>query len=159
MFPIKPTRPYYDIAPLKPTPAVVPTFKCDDDAIDILEEGRRAAQRLRDAADSAENDRFRLQARSAPIPQGPWTSVFGDNEDDEVEEHRPQTPLPLKRKPAPPVPDEGNSQMFLRPVLPGARPSSAQGGRRIRSEPMLEFSVVTPRFRRHVSGPENTRSN
>jgi hypothetical protein len=158
MFPNKPTpRPYYDIAPLKPTPAVFPTFKCEDDAMDILEEGRRAAQKLWDAADCAENDRLRVQARSAPIPQGPWKSMFGDDEDDE-EEHQPQTPLSQRETTPPPAPDEDNSQMFLRPILPGAGPSSAQGGRRIRSEPMLEFSVPTPRFRRHVSGPENTRA-
>jgi hypothetical protein len=157
MFPIKPTRPYYDITPLEPTPAVLPTFKCDNDAMDILEEGRRAAQKLWDAADCAENDRLRGQARSAPIPQGPWKSMFGDDdEEEEEEEHRPQTALP-QRETTPPAPDEDNSQMFLRPVLPGAGPSSAQGGRRIRSEPMLEFSVPTPRFRRHVSGPETTR--
>ena len=155
MFPIKPTRPYYDITPLKPTPAVLPTFKCDNDAMDILEEGRRAAQKLWNAADCVENDRLRLQAHSAPIPQGPWKSMFGDHE----EEHRPQTPLPQKREATPLAPGEDNSQMFLRPVLPGARLSSAQGGRRIRSEPMLEFSVPTPRFRRHVSGPENTRAD
>ena len=154
MFPVKLSRPYYDIAPLKPTPAVLPTFKCDNDAMDILEEGRRAAQKLWDAADCVENDRLRLQARSAPIPQGPWKSMFGDDDDDD-EEHRPQTPLPQKRETIPPAPDGDNSQMFLRPVFPGARPSSAQGGRRIRSESMLEFSVPTPRFRRHASGPEN----
>ncbi|KAF8847397.1 hypothetical protein BDZ45DRAFT_699224 [Acephala macrosclerotiorum] len=155
MFPIKPTRPYYDIVPLKPTPAVLPTFKCEHDAMDILEEGRRAAQKLWDAADCVENDQLRLQAHSAPIPQGPWKILFGDDDD----EHRPQTPLPQKRETTPPSPDEHNSQIFLRPVLPGAGPSSAQGERRIRSEPMLEFSVPTPRFRRHVSGPENTRAD
>jgi len=161
IFPIKPTRPYYDIAPLKPTSAVVPTFKCDNDAMDILEEGRRATQKLWDAADCVENDRLRLQAHSAPIPQGPWRGLFGDDDDDDDDddEHRPQTPLSQKIETTPPAPDEDNSQMFLRPVLPGARPSSAQGGRRIRSEPMLEFSVPTRRFRRHASGPENTRAD
>lgn len=84
--------------------------------------------------------------------------MFGDDEEDD-EEHQPQTPQPQKRAATPPAREEDGSQMFLMPVLPGARPSSAQGGRRIRSVPMLEFSVPTPRFRRHVSGPESTRAD
>lgn len=154
IFPVRPTRPYYDITPLKPTPPVVPTFTYDTDAIDILEEGRRAAEKLWEAAECAENDRLRLrlQAHSAPIPQGPWKSLFGDDEDDEL--CQPQLPPPQQRRTPSPAPDDDDSQTFLRPVLPGATQSSAQGGKRIRSEPTLEFSVVIPRFRRHVSSPE-----
>ncbi|KAG4439373.1 hypothetical protein IFR05_005122 [Cadophora sp. M221] len=156
MFPIKPTRPYYDVTPLKPTPDVVPTFTYDVDTADILEEGARAAQKLWAAADCEENNRLREQAHSAPIPQGPWRSMFGEDEDDE-EDRRPQIPLPQKEEKPSTIADDENSEMFLRPVFPGARPSSAQGERRVRSQPVLEFSVVTPRFRRHVSNPE-TRS-
>ncbi|KAG0650158.1 Chromatin structure-remodeling complex subunit arp9 [Hyphodiscus hymeniophilus] len=120
-FPSKPVRPYYDIAPLKPTEAVLPTFKCDVDAMDILEEGRTAAEKLWDAADAVERDRLRLQSHSAPIPQGPWKSMFGD--DDTDEETRTQTSFPQKREP--PTPPEANdSQTFLKPVLPGDQRAS-----------------------------------
>jgi hypothetical protein len=151
IFPNKAVRPYYDVAPLEPTPAVFPTFKYNNDAMDIVEEGSRVTQNLWDAAECAENDRLRLHAQSAPILQEPWKLIFGDDE----EEGRPSIALPPERETTPVAPDEDNSQLFLRPVLPGARPASAHGGRRIRSEPMLEFSMPTPRFRRHVSGPEN----
>ncbi|KAL5323340.1 hypothetical protein ACEPPN_007874 [Leptodophora sp. 'Broadleaf-Isolate-01'] len=153
MFPIKPIRPYYDVTPLKPTPDVVPTFTYDVDTADILEEGARAAQKLWAAADFEENNRLRAQAHSAPIPQGPWKNMFGEDEDDE-EDRRPQAPLPQKEEALSTHSDDENPQMFLRPILPGARPSSAHGRRRVRSQPALEFSVVTPRFRRHVSNPE-----
>ena len=146
LFPIKPSRAYYDITPLKPTPAVIPTFKCDDDTKDILGDAERATQRLWDSADCVESDRLRLQAQSAPIPQGPWKSLFGEDDDDE--DPSPTLVSP-KREDTPPVPPEDISPTHLRPVLPGARPSSVQGGRRNRSEPMLEFSAPTRRFRRH----------
>ncbi|PVH88019.1 hypothetical protein DL98DRAFT_224927 [Cadophora sp. DSE1049] len=157
MFPVKPTRPYYNITPLKPTPAVVPTFTCEIDTTDILEEGERAARRLWDAAECEENHRLRAQVHSAPIPQGPWKSMFGEDEDDTEDDdadRRTEAPQPPKKETIPTLPDEGDSQMFLRPILPGARPSSVHGDRRVRSQPKLEFSVVTPRFRRHVSNPE-----
>ncbi|KAH7382812.1 hypothetical protein BKA64DRAFT_170105 [Cadophora sp. MPI-SDFR-AT-0126] len=160
MFPVKSTRPYYDITPLKPTPAVVPTFTCEIDATDILEEGERAAQKLWDAAVCEENHRLRAHAQSAPIPQGPWKSMFGEDEDDdedEVGDRRTKASQPPKKKTTSTLPDEEDTQRFLRPILSGARPSSVHGESRVRSQPKLEFSVVTPRFRRHVSNPE-TRS-
>jgi len=159
MFPVKPTRPYYDITPLKPTPAVVPTFTCEIDTTDILEEGERAAQRLWDAAEWEENHRLRAHAQSAPILQGPWKGTFveDDDDDDDGENHtdqRIEAPQPPKKETTETLPDGGSSQMFLRPALPGARPSSVHGDRRVRSQPKLEFSVVTPRSRRHTSNPE-----
>ena len=158
-FPVKPTRPYYDITPLKPTPAVVPTFTCEINTTDILEEGEKAAQRLWDAAECEENHRLREHAKSAPIPQGPWKGIFGEDDDDGDDgkihtDRRIEAPQPPKKETPQTLPDEGSSQMFLRPILPGARPSSVYGDRRVRSQPKLEFSVVTPRFRRHVSNPE-----
>ncbi|KAH7369848.1 hypothetical protein BKA65DRAFT_544572 [Rhexocercosporidium sp. MPI-PUGE-AT-0058] len=152
MIPIKPTRPYYDITPLKPTPDVVPTFTYDVDTEDILDEGARATQKLWAAVDCEENSRLRAHAHSAPIPQGPWKSMFGEDEDED-DDDRSQAPLPHREESSSTLPVDESSHMFLTPRLPGARPSSAQGERRVRSQPMLEFSVATPRFRRHVSNP------
>lgn len=154
MLPTRPTRQYYDdIAPVKPIPAVIPTFRCDDDAMDILEEGRRATDRLWDSAKRMENDRLRLHAHSAPIPDQSWESIFGIDVNTSGPEDRPQTPEPSSREASPPEPDEKVTETFLRPVLPGARSTSAYGGRRNRSEPLLDFSLPPLSSRRHVSGP------
>lgn len=152
ILPTKPARPYYDIDPLKPTPAVIPSFSCEEDTSDVLEESRRATAMLWDSADSVENDKLQRQAHSAPIPQEPWKRTFGI--DDEDEESPPDSPL-YTREPTPPLAEgekEDKSQKFLGPVLLPVRPSWAQGGRRIRSEPTFEFSIPAPRVRRNVSG-------
>lgn len=152
-FPVKPPRSYYDdIAPLKPTPAVVPTFTCDEDATDILEESRRAAAGFWESANEVENDGTRRHAHSAPILQEPWKEMFGFGKEEEEDEQ--ESPPGSARASTPRLEEEDKSQVFLRPVLLSVRPSSAQGGRRIRSEPMIDFAMPALRSRRHVSGPK-----
>ncbi|KAF4634240.1 hypothetical protein G7Y89_g3871 [Cudoniella acicularis] len=135
--------PYYQITPLPPTPAVVPSWTCTEDSEDILEDGREAVDRLWDAVDSA---RERLQANrphSAPLVQAPWDML-------EEDEEWLKTPLPAIDVTPPP-------SEYLSPPLTGPishRPNpSWDGGKRIRSEPALTFSKPPPRFRRNVSGP------
>ncbi|CZS98009.1 uncharacterized protein RAG0_06910 [Rhynchosporium agropyri] len=66
MFPVKADRPYYDIALLAPTPAVVPTFTYDTDAEEILERGAKATRQLWVDVYNDENQRH---AHSTPLPQ------------------------------------------------------------------------------------------
>jgi hypothetical protein len=152
MFPPKPVRPYHDIAPIEPTPPVVPSFKCDEDPCDVLKEGEAAVQRLWTAANNTiVGERPRLYPHSAPLLQGPWASIWEDEP-----EPRPRTPLLYERE-VTPTPEAASPSLLLSPAPPGNRPASAQAGKRVRSEPMLEFSTPTPRFRRHVSGPSDAR--
>ncbi|CZT01301.1 hypothetical protein WAI453_006843 [Rhynchosporium graminicola] len=146
MFPVKADRPYYDIALLAPTPAVVPTFTYDTDADEILEEGAKAT---RQPWVDVYNDENQRHAHSTPLPQRLW--MFGDTEDDDDDQtaqmhwmQEEQTLMRIKE----------SSQMLLEPVLSVARSSSAQAQRRIRSQPELKFSVVTPRIRRDISNSE-----
>jgi len=144
MFPPKPVRPYHDITPLKPTPPVVPSFKCDEDSDGVLKEGEAALQRLWAAANNTiVEERPRLYPHSPPLLQEP--------------EPRPRTPLLYEREATPPTPEEASPPLLLSPVRPGNRPASAEAGKRVRSEPMLKFSTPVPRFMRHVSGPSDTR--
>jgi hypothetical protein len=155
MFPPKPVRPYHDIIPLEPTPPVMPSFKCDEDSYDILKEGEVAVQRLWAAANNATvEERPLLYPHSAPLLQGPWASIWEDEP-----EPCPRTPLLYDREATPPTPEEASPSLLLSPspACPGNRPASAQAGKRVRSEPMLEFSTPAPRFRRHVSGPSDAR--
>jgi hypothetical protein len=153
MFPPKPVRPYHDITPLEPTPPVVPSFKCDEDSYGVLKEGEAAVQRLWAAADNIiVEERPRLYPHSVPLLQGPWASILEDEP-----ESRPRTPLLYEREATPPTPEEASPSLLLSPARPGIRPASAQAGKRVRSEPMLEFSTPAPRFSRHVSGPSDAR--
>ena len=155
MFPPKPVPPYYDITPLKPTPPVMPSFICDEDSYGILKEGEADLQRLWAAANNATvEERPQLYPHSAPLLQGPWASIWEDEP-----EPRPRTPLLYEREASPPTPEEASPSLLLSPsaARPGNRPASAQAGKRVRSEPMLEFSTPAPRFRRHVSGPSDAR--
>jgi hypothetical protein len=152
MFPPKPARPYHDIAPLEPTPPVVPSFKCDEDPYDVLKEGEAAVQRLWTAANNTvAGEQPQLFPHSAPLLQGPWASIWEDEP-----EPRPRTPLLYERE-ATPTPEAASPSLLLNPAPLGNRPASAQAGKRVRSEPMLEFSTPVPRFRRHVSGPSDAR--
>jgi hypothetical protein len=155
MFPPKPVRPYHDITPLEPTPPVKPSFTCDEDSYGILKEGEAALQRLWAAANNATvEERPQLYPHSAPLLQGPWASIWEDEP-----EPRPRTPLLYEREASPPTPEEASPSLLLSPsaARPGNRPASAQAGKRVRSEPILEFSTPAPRFRRHVSGPSDAR--
>jgi hypothetical protein len=152
MFPPKPVRPYHDITPLEPTPPVVPSFKCDEDSWDVLKEGEAAVQRRWAAANNTMVDEQpRLYPHSAPLLQGPWASIWEDEP-----EPRPRTPLLCERE-STPTPEPTSPSLLLSPTRPANRPASAQAGKRVRSEPMLEFSTPAPRFRRHVSGPSDAR--
>jgi hypothetical protein len=152
MFPPKPVRPYHDIPPLEPTPPVMPSFKCDEDPCDILEEGQAAVQKLWAAANNTiVEGRPKLYPHSAPLLQGPWASIWEDEP-----ELRPRTPLLYEREETP-TPEEDSTSLLLSAAYPGKRPASAEAGKRVRSEPMLEFSTPAPRFRRHVSGPSDAR--
>jgi hypothetical protein len=132
---------------------VVPSLKCDEDSSDILEEGEAAVRRLWAAANSTITEEPpRLYPHSAPLLQGPWASIWEDEP-----EPRPRTPLLYEREATPPIPEEASPPLLLSPAYPGTRPASAQAGRRVRSEPKLEFSTPAPRFRRHVSGPSDAR--
>ena len=142
MFPLKPVRPYHDITPLEPSPPVVPSVKCDKDSDTILKEGEDAVQRYWAAANSTE--RPQLNTHSAPLLQSPWASMWEDEP-----EPRPRTPLLCEREATPPTPEEASLPLLLVPT----RPALAQGGKRVRSEPMLQFSTPARRFRRNVSGP------
>jgi hypothetical protein len=153
MFPPKPVRPYHDITPLEPTPPVVPSFKCDEDPYDVLKEGEAAVRRLWATANNTiVEERPRLYLHSAPLLQGPWASIWEDEP-----EPRPRTPLLYEREATPPTPETADLSLLLSPAHLGNRPASAQAGKRVRSEPMLEFSTPAPRFRRHVSGPSDAR--
>ena len=153
MFPPKPVRLYHDITPLEPTPPVVPSFKCDEDSYSVLKEGEAAVQRLWAAAnDAIVEERPQLHHHFAPLLQGPWASIWEDEP-----EPRPKTPLMYEREATPATPEEASPSILLSPARPGNRPASAQAGKRVRSEPMLEFSTPAPRFRRCVSGPSDAR--
>jgi hypothetical protein len=152
MFPPKPIRPYYDIPPLEPTPPVVPSFKCNEDPSDVLQDGEAAVQRLWAVANNTiVEERPGLYPHSAPLLQGPWASIWEDEP-----EPRPRTPLLYERE-ASPTPEATSPSLLLSPARLGNRPASAQAGKRVRSEPMLEFSTPASRFRRHVSGPSDAR--
>ncbi|KAL2072221.1 hypothetical protein VTL71DRAFT_11564 [Oculimacula yallundae] len=151
MFPPKPVRQYYDdIAPSKPTPAVVPTFVCNVEPEDILKDMERAVQELRAAAEYDQNQRLREHTHSAPPHQDTLKKIlFGDDEDDDDDRTNPSYFLHSEETP---VPDDYASQTYLKPGLQVARPSSAQAQRRIRSQP--NFSKVVPKIRRNASNPE-----
>ncbi|KAE9382017.1 hypothetical protein N431DRAFT_476738 [Stipitochalara longipes BDJ] len=152
-FPPKPVRPYHDIAPLAPTPPVVPSFKCDEDSWDVLKEGEATVQRSWAAANNTnDGERSRSYPHSAPLLQGPWASIWEDEPDP-----RPRTPLLYEREATPPTPEEVSPSLLISPPLAQHRPASAQPGKRIRSEPMLQFSTPVPRVRRNVSGPSDAR--
>jgi len=144
----EPVRPYHDIAPLEPTPPVVPSFRYHEDPWDILKEGEAAVQRSWAAVNNTIDVKRSQSARSAPLIQGPWASIWEDEP-----ELRPRTPLLCEREATPPTPEEETPSLLIGHPRAQNRPDLAQPGKRIRSEPMLQFSSPAPRARRHVSGP------
>ncbi|KAG9236920.1 hypothetical protein BJ875DRAFT_200101 [Amylocarpus encephaloides] len=131
-------RPYYDIKPFEPIPAVLPSFKLNEDSSKILEQGRDHVDRLWDATHEAQNS---AHPRSAPRLQFPWS------EDDLSE-----PPSPLE---ATPPAQEHLSPPLVSSAIPVAQHTRPgwETGKRIRSKPLLTFSKPTPRFKRNVSGP------
>jgi len=143
----KAVRPYHDILPLEPTLPVVPSFRYDEDPWDILREGDAAVQRSWAAANNTKHEeQSRSMPRSTPLLQGPWASIWEDEPD-----RRPRTPLLYEREVTPPTPEDERPSLIISPPRAQNRPASAQPEKRVRSEPMLQFSTPAPRVRRHVS--------
>ncbi|PMD32807.1 hypothetical protein L207DRAFT_536093 [Hyaloscypha variabilis F] len=141
----KVVRPYHDIDPLEPTAPVVPSLKCDEESWDILKEGEAAVQRSWAAANDTVNEgKSRSYPHSAPLLQGPFASIWDDEPDP-----RPRTPLLYEREATPPTPEDDSPSLLISPPRAQNRPASAEAGKRIRSEPMLQFSAPAPRVRRH----------
>lgn len=137
------------LSPHPPSPAVVPSYKCTEQASDILEEGQEFVATLWAAAttqDSLLANQLQPYPHSAPLLlQAPW-DMFSEDKT------RSSTPPPTRAL-TPPSPEELIPSTSSSNIPRETGRLSLQSGKRTHSEPVLTFSKPIPRFKRNISGP------